>query len=156
MLYAWIKIAHIISAAVLFGTGLGTACYMLYVNQQKNIALIAHATKQVVWVDWIFTGGSAIAQLTTGIILVAIKEYAPFSFWIVGSVIGYFIAGACWIPVVYFQIRCRDLAFEALQNCSALPEKYYHYYRLWKILGIPAFLSLLVVFYLMANRPMGQ
>lgn len=153
MLYAWIKIIHVISAAVLFGTGMGTAFYMFYVNRQKDIRLIAMATKQVVFVDWVFTGTSAIIQFFTGMILMALKGYSPTLFWLMGAMIGYTIAGACWIPVVYLQIRCRNLAFDALKNNTPLDKKYYRYYKTWWILGIPAFLSLMVVFYLMANRP---
>jgi len=153
MLYAWIKIIHVISAAVLFGTGIGTAFYMFYVNTQKDIRLIALATKQVVFVDWVFTGTSAVIQFFTGLILMVLKGYSPKLFWLMGAMIGYTIAGACWIPVVYLQIRCRDLAFEALNNNVPLNEKYYRYYKIWRLLGIPAFLSLMVVFYLMANRP---
>src|SRR3989338_1207666 len=152
-MFAWIKILHVISSSVLFGTGLGTAFYMFYVNRQKNIELIANATKQVVFVDWIFTVSSAIIQFITGIILTALKGYSPFTPWIIISVIAYLIAGACWFPVVYLQIRCRDLAFEALKNNAPLTKKYFQYYKLWWILGIPAFISLMIVFYLMTNRP---
>jgi uncharacterized membrane protein len=41
MIYTWLKIFHVISAAILFGTGLGTAFYMFYVNLQNNVSLIA-------------------------------------------------------------------------------------------------------------------
>ena len=152
MLFYMIKIIHVISSAVLFGTGLGTAFYMLLVNQQKNCALIAQATKQVVFVDWVFTGSSAVIQFITGIFLVGLKGYSPMAPWLLISVLGYVIAGACWIPVVYLQIRCRDLAFDAVKNNTPLTKKYYRYYRIWWILGIPAFLSLLVVFYFMVNK----
>jgi len=155
MLYAWIKIIHIISAAILFGTSMGTAFYMFYVNTQKDIRLIAMATKQVVFVDWVFTGAAAITQFVTGFILVYLKDYSPTSFWIIGGVVGYMIAGACWIPVVYLQIRCRDLAWDALSNNTSLSATYYRYYKMWWILGIPAFFSLTVVFYFMANRPVS-
>lgn len=153
MLYAWIKIIHVISAAVLFGTGIGTAFYMFYVNKQKDIRLIAMATKQVVFVDWVFTGTSGVIQFFSGMWLIYLKGYSPTALWLMGAMIGYVIAGACWVPVVYLQIRCRDLAFEALRNNTSLNETYDRYYRIWWILGIPAFLSLMVVFYLMANRP---
>lgn len=152
MLFLWIKIIHVISSAILFGTGIGTALYMFCVNQQKNIELIARATKQVVFVDWVFTGSSAVIQFITGFMLIGLKNYSPFTLWIMISVIGYVIAALCWFPVVYLQIRCRDLAFEALKNNTPLTREYYRYYKIWWILGIPAFLSLLMVFYFMVNK----
>ena len=150
MLYDWIKILHIISASVLFGTGLGTAFYMFYVNQQKNIALIA---KEVVIADWLFTTTSGIIQAVTGLILVYLKGYSLLSLWVWGAIFGYGIAGICWLPVVWLQARCRDLAFAALANNSPLPAEYRKYFRIWWLLGIPAFLALVGVFYLMINKP---
>lgn len=153
MLYAWVKILHIISASVLFGTGLGTAFYMFYVNQQKNIPLIAKATSAVVSADWLFTATSGVIQAFTGYILVYLKGYPLTSFWILGSILGYVIAMLCWIPVVWLQMRCRALALAASINQTPLPREYRHYFRIWWILGIPAFISLIGVFYLMTNKP---
>ncbi len=153
MLYAWIKILHIVSAAVLFGTGLGTAFYMFYVNQQKNITLIAKATAAVVVADWFFTATSGVIQAITGFVLVYLKGYPLFSLWVLGSVVGYVIAGIFWLPVVWLQMRCRDLAFAASVNNTPLPAEYRRYFKIWWLLGIPAFIALIGVFYLMANKP---
>ena len=153
MVYEWLKIIHVISASILFGTGLGTAFYMFYVNQQKDIRLIATATAQVVFADWCFTGSSGIVQAITGITMVMLKGHAWSELWVWGSIVGYLIAGACWLPVVWFQIRCRDLAFEALTNKQPLPDRYFRYFNTWRLLGVPAFLALVVVFFLMSNRP---
>ncbi len=152
MIYFWIKIIHVISSAVLFGTALGSAFYMLSVNQQKNIALIARATKQVVFVDWVFTGTSAVIQFITGIFLVGLKGYSPMAPWLLISTLGYLFAGVCWIVIAYLRICCRDLAFDALKNNVSLPKRYYRYYKARWILDVPVFLSLLVVFYFMVNK----
>ena len=153
MLYEWLKIMHVISAAVLFATGIGTAFYMLYANFQKDIQLIAEVTRQVVIADALFTGISGIIQPATGFAMVYLKGYSLLSLWLLGSIIGYGVAGACWLPVVYLQIRCRDLAFTALNTRTPLPPLYYRYFKSWCLLGIPAFLALTVTFFLMTNRP---
>jgi len=153
MLYSWIKILHIISSSVLFGTGLGTAFYMFYVNLQKDISLIAEATKQVVLADWIFTATSGLLQFLTGMILVYLKDYSFNSLWLKGSLIGYLIAASCWLPVVWLQMQCRDLAFTAVSRNEALPTSYYSKFYCWCLLGIPAFISITTVFYLMTNKP---
>lgn len=153
MLYAWIKIIHIISASILFGTGLGTAFYMFYVNLQDDIKLIAKATAEVVIADWLFTLTSGIIQAITGFILIYLKGYSLLSLWVLGSILGYVIAGACWVPVVWLQMRCRDLACSASINKISLTREYKRYFRIWWLLGIPAFFSLVGVFYLMTNKP---
>ena len=153
MLYAWIEILHIVSASVLFGTGLGTAFYMFYVNLQSNVTLIAKATAKIVVADWLFTLTSGILQAITGFSLVYLKGYSLLSLWVMGSILGYIIAGACWVPVVWLQIRCRDLAFFASKNNLPLPPVYKKYFKIWWVLGIPAFIALVGVFYLMTNKP---
>ncbi len=153
MLYAWIKILHIMSAAVLFGTGLGTAFYMFYVNQQNNALLIAKATSAVVIADWFFTATSGVVQAITGFSLVYLKGYSLLSLWVLGSILGYIVAGVCWLPVVWLQMKCRDLAFSAAVNKTPLSREYQRYFKIWSLLGIPAFLALIAVFYLMVNKP---
>ncbi len=153
MLYVWIKIIHIISASVLFGTGLGTAFYMLYANLQKDTKLIAKATTEVVIGDWLFTLTSGVIQAMTGFILIYLKGYSLLSFWVLASILSYVIAGVCWVPVVWLQIRCRDLAIFASANTISLPDEYKTYFRIWWLLGIPAFTLLVIVFYLMTNKP---
>jgi uncharacterized membrane protein len=153
MLYAWIKIFHIISASVLFGTGLGTAFYMFYVNLQQNVGLIAKATTAVVIADWLFTATAGVVQAVTGFILVWLKGYALSSLWLVGSIAGYIVAGVCWLPVVWLQMQCRDMAIVAEGSGAKLPAKYYRYFYTWCSLGVPAFIALITVFYLMGNRP---
>jgi uncharacterized membrane protein len=149
-----LKIVHVISACVLFGTGAGTAFYMFYVNLKKDVYLIAHATRQVVIADWLFTGSSGVVQALTGFAMIGLQGYAFSLPWVWISILGYCIAGACWLPVVWLQMRCRDLAFEALKNKTALPKAYHQYFKAWVILGVPAFLALVVVYYMMTNQPM--
>ncbi len=151
--YEALKIVHIITASILFGTGLGTAIYMLYANILKNIPVIALATQRVVTADWLFTGISGVLQPITGIGMLYLKGYPLTHTWTIAVFICYGIAAVCWFIVVYLQIRCRDLALIALKSNTTLPKQYRGYFIAWVILGFPAFLSLIVIFYLMANNP---
>jgi len=152
-LFNWIKILHIVSACILFGTGLGTAFYLFLANIKKDIALIANASNQVLMGNLLFTMPAGVLQLITGLGLVMIHHYSFTQLWVIGSIIGYVIAGACWLPVVYLQIQCRDLAMSAKENNQPLPQSYYRFYRWWCVLGVPAFLALFVVIYFMTDMP---
>ena len=44
-------------------------------------------------------------------------------------------------------------AAETLRAQAALPRLYYTYSRLWERLGYPAFVAMLVVFWLMVAKP---
>jgi len=153
MLYLWLKFIHVISSTILFGTGIGTACTMLYGHYTKNTQVIAATTRYVVLADWIFTGTSGFLQPLTGLWMVYLVGYSWTSLWVLGSIIGYLIAASCWFPVVYLQIKMRDLAGEAEQNNTPLPPAYFRYFNYWFYLGWPAFISLIIVFYLMTNKP---
>ena len=152
-LYLWLKFIHVISSTVLFGTGIGTACVMLYGHNTGKINIIAAITCYVVFADWIFTAPSAVIQLVTGLWMVYLAGYSFTSFWIWGSIVGYAIAAFCWFPVVYLQIKMRDFAIQADESNTKLPERYYSYFKYWFYLGWPAFISLVIVLYLMTNKP---
>lgn len=155
MLYLWLKFIHVISSTILFGTGIGTASTMLYGHFTNNTHVIAAINRYVVRADWIFTGTSGVIQPLTGFWMVYLVGYSCSSLWIVGSIIGYIIAACCWFPVVYLQIKMRDLAIEADQNNTPLSAIYFRYFKCWLCLGFPAFTSLIIVFYLMTNKPVG-
>ncbi len=153
MLYIWLKFIHIVSSTILFGTGIGTASVMLYGHNTRKTNIIAAIARYVVIADWIFTTPSAIVQLATGLLLVYLAGYSFSLFWVWGAILGYTIAACCWFPVVYLQIKMRDFAIQADTANTKLPQRYYSYYKYWFFLGWPAFISLIIVFYLMTAKP---
>ena len=150
--YLLLKWIHVISSTILFGTGIGSAFYMFMANRRKDIASIYFATRHVVIADWIFTTPSVIIQLITGIALVDVAGYALFDGWVLWALVLYFFAGACWLPVVWIQIKMRDMAKEALDNGTELPARYWKMDRWWIILGSLAFPAIVGVFRLMVYK----
>jgi uncharacterized membrane protein len=73
--------------------------------------------------------------------------------WVAWSLGLYLFVGACWLPVVWLQIRMKRMADDALARGEALPRRYWHYARWWEWLGYPAFSAMVVVFFLMVNKP---
>ena len=152
--YLVVKWVHILSATFLFGTGLGSAFYMFLANRRGNIPAISVVAGHVVIADWLFTAPTVVIQPLSGWYL-ARKLGLPLSTgWIAWSIALFVLAGACWLPVVWLQIRMRDIARAAVaQNAGRLPEIYWRYARLWTALGIPAFAAMIVVYYLMVIKP---
>lgn len=145
--YLWIKLIHIISATVLFGTGMGTAFFMLKAYLSKNEEAFSLTTRNVVMADWLFTTPAVITQLATGLWLTAKLNIDFESSWFM-AVIGLFVlVGFCWVPVVWIQIRIRDLMANGAKR-----DDYRGLMRAWIALGIPAFCSVLVIFYLMVSK----
>lgn len=152
-LYLSLKTIHVISATLLFGTGIGSAYYMLRAHLSNNIHTIAITTKHVVAADWLFTTTSGIIQPITGVWMAMLVGWPLTQKWLLLSLILYFVAGACWLPVVWLQYRMRDMAQQAIANETPLPALYYRYMRIWFLLGWPAFVSLIIVFCLMVFKP---
>jgi len=153
MEYIMAKWLHILSSTLLFGTGIGTAYYMICASLTRNPPIVAAVGKNVVTADWLFTATTIVIQPLTGFYLVYLADIPLTARWISWSIGLYVIAAACWIPVVWLQIRMQRLAAEASDRKSHLPDLYWHYFRLWIALGIPAFFALVVVFYLMVAKP---
>jgi uncharacterized membrane protein len=73
--------------------------------------------------------------------------------WIALSLVIYGLIGCCWLPALWLQIRLRNLAVYAASNDLPLPAAYRAYYRRWFLLGWPAFMGVLAIFYLMIAKP---
>jgi uncharacterized membrane protein len=151
--YLAIKWLHILSATLMFGTGFGTAFYMFFTNRTRNVAAIAEVTRLVARADWWFTTPSVIVQPLSGLWMIHLAGYPLGSRWIVWSMALYALAGACWLPVVWLQLRMRDMAATAARDATALPERYWRYEKIWTALGFPAFGALLIVYWLMIHKP---
>lgn len=153
MIYLVLKYLHIIGAAVLLGTGAGIAFFMLLAHLRKDVAVIAGVARIVVIADFLFTTTAVIAQPITGILLAREVGYDLREGWIVTSIILYVITGLFWLPVVWMQMRMRDLAETAHAKGAPLPEDYHRLFRMWFWFGFPAFGAMMGIFWLMIARP---
>ena len=153
MLYLTIKWLHILSSAVLFGTGIGTAFFMLAAQRSGDVRVIAWATRTVVLADWLFTTPAVIFQPLSGLALARLAHYPMTAPWLIAALVLYVGVGACWAPVVGLQLRMRRLAARAAAEGGELPALYHRCFRLWFVLGCLAFPAVIAIFWLMAATP---
>ena len=151
--YLTLKWLHIISRVLLVGTGLGSAFYMFFTNRSGNVQAQAVVTRLVVRADWWFTTPTVFIQPATGLAMASMAGLPWSTPWLAVSIALYLVAGACWLPVVWLQLRMRDMAIESAQGDGVLPPLYWRYARWSEALGYPAFVAMAVVFYLMVNKP---
>jgi uncharacterized membrane protein len=156
MLYFVLKFAHVIGAAVLLGTGAGIAFFMLLAHRDGRPQVVAAVARIVVIADFLFTATAVVAQPVTGIWLASHVGYPLSEGWILVSIALYLVTGAFWLPVVWMQMRMRDLATLAARDGTALPDDYRRLFRLWFACGFPAFAAVLAIFWLMIQRPSFQ
>jgi uncharacterized membrane protein len=150
--YFVLKYLHVIGAAVLLGTGAGIAFFMLLAHLRGEPALVAGVARIVVIADFIFTATAVIAQPVTGLLLARTVGYSLWEGWIIWSIALYILTGALWLPVVWMQLRMRDLAAEAVRMGEPLPQRYFRFFRWWFSFGFPAFGAVLAIFWLMITK----
>lgn len=153
MTYLLLKALHILSMVLLFGTGLGSAFYKWMADRSGQVAHIAATNRQVVLADWLFTTPTVIFQPLSGLWLAHLAGFPPTAHWLIATYVLYGVAAACWLPVVWLQLRMRDLAQAAASASEALPATYWRYARYWFWLGVPAFAAMVVVVGLMVFKP---
>jgi uncharacterized membrane protein len=150
--YLLLKWVHILSSAILFGAGVGSAFHLFASSLRRRIGGVASSTRNVVLADWLLTTPSAIVQPVTGIALVH-KLALPYSTpWVAWSLGLYAVAMACWLPVVALQIRMRKLAEAAERSGAPLPAAYDRMFHWWTGLGLGAFFVFLLIFWLMVAK----
>jgi uncharacterized membrane protein len=152
--YVWVKTLHILSATVLFGTGLGTAFYMLRAHMSGDARIIAAVAREVALADFLFTAPAVVIQPLSGAALIWLTAVDPLSFWLVLTYALYLLTGLCWLPVVWLQIRARDLASAAAAGGLPLPPAYHRAMRAWFLLGWPAFIAVMAIVWLMVAKPL--
>jgi uncharacterized membrane protein len=156
--YAIWKTAHIISAAILFGTGLGIAFFAwfgyrraLRTNSIEGLRTVLHLT---VVGDSVFTAPAVVFQALSGLVLLHLNGWSLFSPWALTSIVLFMLVGCLWLPVVYIQIALSREAHIA-SSIPALTPRFHRRFKTWFVLGLPAFIGVLVLFFLMVAKPLA-
>jgi len=152
MMYLSLKSLHLLSMVVLFGTGLGSAWYKWMSDRSGNVVHIAATNRQVVLADWLFTTPTILIQPITGGVMLLLLDIPYTTPWVIASLLLYVFAGACWVPVVWLQIRMQKISEQANMTGTVLPEQYWCYARYWFWLGVPAFISMVMIVILMVYK----
>lgn len=153
MSYLLLKWIHILSSTILFGTGLGIAFFQWMTWRTGEVAAIARVTRITVIADFVFTTPAVIVQLITGVLLLQTLSLPWSTPWVWQALLLYVLTGACWLPVVAIQMQLARMAASAHACGAPLPAEFHRRMRLWVILGWPAFLSVLGIFWLMVRKP---
>lgn len=150
--YLLVKTLHVVSATILFGTGLGTA-FFFWSARHAGDQVRLFVARTTVRADFLFTLPAVIVQPVTGIWMIwraGLDLAAP---WLGLSYALYVLAGLCWLPVVWLQIRMKRM-LEAKASGGAFDRSAFERYsKTWFALGWPAFLGLILVFFLMVAKP---
>jgi uncharacterized membrane protein len=120
-MYDWLKLIHILSSVLMVGTGFGSAFYMFMANRSRNVQAQMIVSRLVVKADWWFTTPAIIIQPVSGIAMMYLAGWPMDATWLLWSYGLYVLAALCWLPVVWLQVRMRNLAGIAAHTSTELP-----------------------------------
>jgi uncharacterized membrane protein len=155
--YEFWKTAHLLSAAILFGTGIGIAffCWFGYRNALRSgdIGALRAVLRLTVMADACLTAPAVIFQALSGLALIHLLGWPLVSRWSLAVWSLYALVGACWLPVLGIQLQLRREA-ERVSSVEKLSARFHVRFRRWFALGIPAFAAVVVIYYLMVAKPL--
>lgn len=151
--YLLVKWLHIVSSVLLVGTGFGSAFYLFFTNRTASLEARAVVARLVVRADLWFTTPAVIVQPLSGVWLAHTAGWALTTPWLLASLVLYALAGACWLPVLWLQLKMAREVEAALAEGRPLSAQYGRWQHGWEWLGYPAFAAMLMVFFLMVNKP---
>ena len=153
-----LKVAHILSAAVILGTGFGIAFFTWFgyrsALRSGKIEVLRTTLRLTVTADAFLTAPAVAFQAASGIALVLALGWPLVSPWSLAVWSLFLVAGACWLPVLKLQVLLRDEA-ERAASAAELPEHFHVLFRWWFALGVPAFAAVLGIYWLMVAKPLA-
>jgi len=151
--YLLIKTLHVVSSVLLAGTGFGSAFFLFFANRSGSLAAQVVVCRLVKRADLWFTTPAVIIQPLSGLWMAQQAGWPLNTPWLLLGLALYLLAGTCWLPVVWLQLRMSAMAEQALASRQPLPARYWRYARWWEALGYAAFAAMPLIFYLMVAKP---
>jgi len=156
--FSILKVAHILSAAVIVGTGFGIAFFTWFGYRSAlrtgEIGVLRAILRLTVTADKFFTAPAVAFQAGSGIALMSMFGWPLVTPWSIAVWSLFLVAGACWLPVLKLQAMLRDEA-ERAASTAALPAHFHVLFKWWFALGIPAFSAVLAIYWLMVAKPLA-
>ena len=150
--YLTLKWIHVLSSTILFGTGVGSAYYFLRAHLSRDARIAEAVSRYVIVADWMFTATTVLLQPLTGLMLARMAGIPLSTPWLHRSLVLYGVAVACWVPVVFIQIRMHAQVREAAVHEERMPIRQGRWLAAWFALGTGALFAFLGVFHLMVAK----
>jgi uncharacterized membrane protein len=149
-----IKFVHLLAAAVMLGTWLGLAIFLVRAHWSGNTSVVALTAQFVINVELTVVASAFALQPISGFALASAIGLSPLNeFWIVVSLVIYAVILGCWIAAVRIEMRIRGLTREAALNSVPLPPAYRRLFRMWCLLAVPILIGMVGVYALMVWQP---
>jgi uncharacterized membrane protein len=156
--FALWKTAHILTAAIIFGTGIGIAffCWFGYRGALRSgdIGALRSVLRLTVIADACLTAPAVAFQAASGAILVNYLGWPQVSAWSIAVWQLFGLAGVFWFPVLLIQAHLSRQA-SRVPAVEWLPRSFHLWFRVWLALAGPAFAAVIAIAWLMVAKPLA-
>ncbi|SDK24917.1 DUF2269 family protein [Microbulbifer yueqingensis] len=157
--YLLFKALHVLSAMVVFGTGVGIAWYALRGWLSDDVHIMRWVSAETVLADWVFTSIAIALLLFSAGGMVFASPTLLDAGWLRASVLLTALVFCLWLPVLGIQYKLRarlDSAGREKQGSESGPRPGAATQRLalyWCLLGAAALPLMIAIVFLMVLKP---
>jgi uncharacterized membrane protein len=148
-----IKFVHMIAIAVMFGTWLAIALFMLFARRSRNTSVVAVTALFVVRAEFmLMLPAVALTPLAGYPLAVAIGVNLD-EYWIELSEAIYAAVVVVWLAGLMVERRIRKITQEAAVNGKPLPDSYRGLFRIWCVITLAGLAGMIAIMALMIRQP---
>ena len=149
-----IKFVHVLAAAVMFGSWLCLAIFMVLAHRSRNTSVVAVTAQFVVRIELTVVAAAIALQPISGFPLAWAIGLTPLNeFWIDASSVLYIAVVAAWLVSLRIEIRLRNMARQAALGRGTLADDYPRLFRIWFALAAFLLAAMVAIILLMVWQP---
>lgn len=148
-----IKFVHMIAMAVMFGTWLCLALFMIYAYRSGNTSVVALTAVFVVRAELTLMAPAVALQPLAGFPLALAIGARLDEYWIEVSTAVYAAVVAAWLANLIIELRIRKATQQAALDAKPLPDSYRRMFRLWGAVTFAGLAGMIAVMALMIWQP---
>ena len=148
-----LKFAHMITMAVMFGTWLGIALFMLFAHRMRHTSVVALISVFVVRAELSVMAVAVLLQPLIGFPLALAVGSSMSASWLEVSVAIYVVVVLVWMGGLLIEMRIRRLSRDAAVAKVPLPPSYRRLFWVWSVLTVVGLGGMIAIMALMVWQP---
>ena len=148
-----LKFVHMITVAVMFGTWLGIAMFMLFAHRMGHTSVVALISALVVRAEMWVMVGAVVLQPLIGFPLALAIGSSMSAYWLEVSIGIYVAVVLIWMSSLLIEMRIRRLSKDAAVAKAPLPPSYRRLFWLWSVLTAAGLMGMIAIMALMVWQP---
>jgi uncharacterized membrane protein len=148
-----LKFVHMIAVAVMFGTWLGIALFMVFAHRMGHASVVALISSFVVRVQTWVMASAVVLQPLIGFPLAVAIGASMSAYWLEVSVGIYAAVVLVWMGSLLIEMRIRRLSKDKAVAKEPLPSSYRRLFWMWSLLTVTGLGGMIAIMALMVWQP---